>query len=438
MVTKSNGPRPKKGRLGKKKRRLVEAHTLSHLRGNHDYSYSHTRTREIDARVAGAGILGARIKAPRHHGVTVPAVPAVPQPKSHRQGRQMPLRAPTRRSLTIMGPQGPKGADGRRGERGKQGYVGRKGKSGKNGYNGREGRPGEKGDKGETGDTGKQGLTGGHGPRGPSGKNGKEGLRGEQGVRGLQGKKGVRGEVGFRGAPGRRGAEEYAGLNGLVGPIGPAGPQGPQGNRGIRGNIDYVFNADGRGADTDMVVRGADVYRRQAAPHAAAPPKPKPAPAPQPAPRPRAPPFKAEKKPFPNEPKADIPKGNPFQGGGFHGGAEGPAPKPKNRRQEKPEERQERRQEQHKRPGRKAPVKPATEEDERAHDQANIDAAVANNRKTSEMRKQLAQRNRDRKAAREANLNESRAGKMPVNHGEHPHHHIGHRKMHDDNFTTGL
>ncbi len=116
MVTKSNGPRPKKGRLGKKKRKLVEAHTLAHLRGGHDYSYSHTRTREIDARVAGAGVLGARIRAPRHHGVTVPAVPSVPGPR---------------------GAKGGSGEAGKRGERGKQGYVGRKGKSGKNGYNGR-------------------------------------------------------------------------------------------------------------------------------------------------------------------------------------------------------------------------------------------------------------------------------------------------------------
>jgi len=51
----------------------------------------------------------------------------------------------------------------------------------------------------------------------------------------------------------------------LVGPIGPAGPQGPRGDRGIRGNMDFQFNAVGRGADTDIVVRGADVYRRQAA-----------------------------------------------------------------------------------------------------------------------------------------------------------------------------
>ncbi len=92
MVMKSKGPRPKKGRLGKKKRRLVEAHTLAHLRGGHDYSYSHTRTREIDARVAGAGVLGARIKAPRHHGVTVPAVPVIPRaapPKASKHGRHL-------------------------------------------------------------------------------------------------------------------------------------------------------------------------------------------------------------------------------------------------------------------------------------------------------------------------------------------------------------
>ena len=133
MVMKSKGPRPKKGRLGKKKRRLVEAHTLAHLRGGHDYSYSHTRTREIDGRVAGAGVLGARIKAPRHHGVTVPAVPVIPRaapPKASKHGRQMPVRAPTRKSLTIMGPQGPKGQAG---DSGKQGSRGNKGKDGKQG-----------------------------------------------------------------------------------------------------------------------------------------------------------------------------------------------------------------------------------------------------------------------------------------------------------------
>ncbi len=120
MVSKS------KGRLGKKKRRLVEAHTLSHLRGGHGYSYSHTRTRQIDTRVAGAGVLGARIKAPRHQGVIVPPVPRVPQPKAARNGgRQMPLRAPNRRSLTIMGPQGPRGAAGPSGVPGADGVVGK-------------------------------------------------------------------------------------------------------------------------------------------------------------------------------------------------------------------------------------------------------------------------------------------------------------------------
>ena len=89
-------------------------------------------------------------------------------------------------------------------------------------------------------------------------------------------------------------------------------------------------------------------------------------------------------------------------------------------------------------------------EREAAHDQDNIDAAVSNNKKTGELRKQLAQRNRDRKAAREAKLNEARGGKVPAasanipdpaaagpsNHGHH--HHTGHRHMHDDNFQTGL
>ncbi len=45
-------------------------------------------------------------------------------------------------------------------------------------------------------------------------------------------------------------------------------------------------------------------------------------------------------------------------------------------------------------------LREATAEEEAAHDRLNIDAAVANNRKTAERRKELAQRNRDRKVAR--------------------------------------
>ena len=456
MVTKSAGLRPKKGRLGKKKRKLIEAHTLSHLRGAHDYSHSHTRVREIDARVAGAGVLGARIRAPRHHGVTVRAVPVVPTPAAAaRHGRQMPLRPPTRRSLTIMGPRGKEGEKGDKGDSGRNGIRGKKGRDGKEGRGGRNGRNGADGaagatgarggigatgPQGERGLSGMQGLTGGHGPRGPAGKNGKDGARG------LQGKKGIRGEVGFRGPAGRRGAEGYAGLNGLVGPIGPQGPMGLSGMRGPM--LPVEFKATGRGADTDMVVRGADVYKRQAAPHAYVP-KAKTA-QPSPAARPQAPPFAARQVPKPAKDNPFKAKAEPFKGGGFHEGAAGPAPHPKQRRNEKPEEKQ-RRREDFKRPG-KAPRREATAAEEAAHDQKNIDAAVSNNRKTSEKRKELAQRNRDRKAAREAKLNESRASKMPSassnipdpgaagpsNHSEHAHHHTGHRRMHDDNFSTGL
>jgi len=192
------------------------------------------------------------------------------------------------------------------------------------------------------------------------------------------------------------------------------------------------FKAAGRkGTDTDMVVKGGDVYRRQAAPEKAPPPKPAPTPRPQPAPMP----------PRPQGPKY----------GAFNEGAAGPPPapkpKPKARRQENKEERQERRQENHGR-ARRAPKRDATAEEEAAHDRKNIDAAVANNRKTSERRKELAQRNKDRKAAREAaakgavpaasaNIPDPAAA-GPSNHGEHQHHHTGHRKMHDDNFATGM
>lgn len=70
---KSNGPgRPKKTRLGKKKKRNVIHHTLAHVRGIGDYPQSHQRVRAIDPRVSGAGILGARIKDRQHQGHTVP------------------------------------------------------------------------------------------------------------------------------------------------------------------------------------------------------------------------------------------------------------------------------------------------------------------------------------------------------------------------------
>lgn len=98
------------------------------MRGNGaDYSHSHTRVRQIDTRVGGAGILGTRIKTPSHHGVTVPRVPKMPKQK----GMQMPFKAPTRKSLTIMGPQGPKGQPGDPGQRGNRGKKGRDGKEGK-------------------------------------------------------------------------------------------------------------------------------------------------------------------------------------------------------------------------------------------------------------------------------------------------------------------
>ena len=190
------------------------------------------------------------------------------------------------------------------------------------------------------------------------------------------------------------------------------------------------------------------MYKRQAAPHVVPEPKPKPKPAPAPEPKPKPKPAPAsEPKPKPQP----APAPGPFQHDASHGGA-APPPQPKHRSREHPHEREKRRQEQYQRPRRRAPVKPSTEEEERAHDQKNIDAAVSNNGQTSEMRKQLAQRNRDRKVAREAKLNESRAGKVPsssanipdpsaaapADRGEHTHHHKGHTKMHDDNFATGL
>ena len=154
MVSKSNGPRPKKGRLGKKKRKLVEAHTLAHLRGARDYSHSHTRTREIDARVAAAGILGARIRHPRNHGVTVPVVPPVPAPRGVGPRAIRLVAGRGRRSLTIMG----------LGFRGMividRGMKGAKGLRGANGYAGLDGLVGPIGPAGPQGPTGERGVRG--------------------------------------------------------------------------------------------------------------------------------------------------------------------------------------------------------------------------------------------------------------------------------------
>lgn len=73
---KSKGPGPKRTRVSKKKKKHIIKHTLSHLRGGGDYPQSHQRTRVIDSGVAGAGLIGARFKAPRNAGVTVPRVGA--------------------------------------------------------------------------------------------------------------------------------------------------------------------------------------------------------------------------------------------------------------------------------------------------------------------------------------------------------------------------
>ncbi|DBA70012.1 TPA: hypothetical protein ACH3X2_012362 [Trebouxia sp. C0005] len=96
----------------------------------------------------------------------------------------------------------------------------------------------------------------------------------------LAGREGTGERKGFLGP---RGDQGFAGLNGLVGPLGPAGPQGPRGlrgDRGLNGNIGFEFKAK-NDDNTDMVVRGADVYRRRAAPEGRAPPAPKPAPKPK-------------------------------------------------------------------------------------------------------------------------------------------------------------
>ena len=61
-------PSKKKTRMGKKKRRLIEQHTLNHVRGGGHYPPSHERKIKIDPRVAGAGMLGARLKQPQHAG----------------------------------------------------------------------------------------------------------------------------------------------------------------------------------------------------------------------------------------------------------------------------------------------------------------------------------------------------------------------------------
>ena len=71
---KSKGPARKKGRVSKKKKEHMIKHTIQLLRNGGDYPPSHQRTCVIDPRVAGAGMLGARFKAPRHLGHTLPRV----------------------------------------------------------------------------------------------------------------------------------------------------------------------------------------------------------------------------------------------------------------------------------------------------------------------------------------------------------------------------
>ena len=81
---------------------------------------------------------------------------------------------------------------------------------------------------------------------------------------------------------------------------------------GLRGPIagPLMFKADAS-RDSDMVVRGADVYRRRAAPEGRAPPAPKPAP------KPKGP-----------DPKPGQAYGEPAPGyGPFNAGAHGAPPK---------------------------------------------------------------------------------------------------------------
>ncbi len=258
--------------MGKKKRSLIESHTLSHLRGISDHSHSHTRVRQIDTRVAGAGVLGSRIKAPRHHGPTVlripphksvkaPAPPRAPKPPS---GSRMPVRGPSRKSLTIMGPQGPRGHQVEKGHEGGRGSSGRKGREGKTGKDGKHGKAGPAGSAGAVGGTGPKGDSGQKGVKGKKGEGGRKGDRGDKGYQGVQGMMGMAGGQGGIGPQGPQGHHGPMGLRGRVGGHGPQGIAGPQGIQGLRGPMGYqgftgIPGRIGPMGSSQLVPRGPNV-----------------------------------------------------------------------------------------------------------------------------------------------------------------------------------
>ena len=408
--TKSKGPGPKKTRVSKKKKQHVLRHTVQHMRGGGDYPQSHQRVRKIDPRVAGAGVLGSRIKDRVHHGHTIPRVGKPISTQTDRPGtRTMStmFRANTSKlKYNSKDTQTDARTDARKAKLSNSSATA---------YN--LNYPKERKDAGTQFKP--AGVSVGsqvrnEGPRFPN--------MGERPF--------------YNPNPHKEEAmpdmADRMQLDGMHKPkrkgMGPKNMEIERPGRVKKevARIDASYNPGNELVGAEQVLRN-DLGKGKA---------PRKAEAPKPAP-------KHEKPPEFNR--------NNFDDGKNAG---------KRKENKKKEEERRNIREDFRNPGgqgkpKKAPVVPATEEQERKHDQANIDATVANNKKTGELRKELAQRNRERKAAREAakgdKLAEKRGGvpsgsaNIPANQHEssgsgsgHHHHHTGERHMHDDHFRTGL
>ena len=409
---KSKGPGPKKTRLSKKKKQHVLRHTLHHMRGGGDYPQSHQRERHVDPRVAGASILGARLKDPAHQGHTVPRVGKTVSTQTnaarlHSTNRKKSDSASTQTDAVLAK---------------KAISMGAQTDSATRKDAGTQFRPGGV----------SVGMQVGHeGPRYP--------------------------KLPDRPAYNANGGGRYPHIGGMgERPAYNPNPykDEPMLDRPDRMQLDGVHKGKKKGmgpkkmeierpgrvkkevARKDAELLGTELVGAADVLHKA--PKPAAAPKPTAAPKPAA---------------TAAPKPNPFKMGVARD-----EPKPKERKREnnqrqKEVKREERREgfQRHKR----APRRAATAAEEAAHDQKIIDDSVRNNKSTGELRRQLAQRNRDRKAAREkeAKFAEKRGGiptgsaNIPANqhesggsghHKEHHHRHTSEHKMHDLDFRTGL
>ena len=367
----SKGPGLKKTRVSKKKKQHVLRHTVNHMRGGGDYPQSHQRVRKIDPTIAGAGILGSRLKDRPHQGHTVPRARQTLSNTSATSynftlnkerkdaGTQFkPVHVSIGSQVRNEGPRFPNmGAE--------RPY-----------YNPNPARQEAMPDRPD-----RMQLDGVHRPK----------------------KKGM-------------------------------GPKKMEIERGGRVKKE-VAKIDAQGPSNELV--GAEQVLHRAPPRAA----PRPAPF---ADAPRPPPARAEPPAF---------NRNNFAN------AENDGRRQRNRQRQ--EERRERR-EGFRNPGgearrpQRAERREASAAEEAAHDNANIEMTNRNNRATGDMRRELAERNRQRKAAREAAKAEAAAARRggvpsgsanipanqhesgPSGHGHEHHHHTGHRNMHDPHFRTGM